>query len=339
MAKYVLGIGLVLLIMAALMILEGDIPAEQVDARYSNAQSRFLNLADGTTVHYRDQGDPDGPSIVLLHGSNSSLHTWEPWVSLLGDTYRIVTLDLPGHGLTGRTPKDDYSSKAFVATVRAVAEHLKLGQFVLGGNSMGGGVTWRYALAYPESVQALILVDASGLSAWWSEQTNADRNEGGADDARQQRANDDAPLAFSLLRQPWFTAIARYIDPYYLVVQGLKASHYDPEFVDDDLIQRYYDLSMRAGTRDATLIRFSTPRGAGDENVSLASLSQPSLIMWGEEDNVIPVSTADRFVQALPNAQRVVYPQVGHIPMEEVPQRSAADVRNFLEQVLLHADN
>jgi pimeloyl-ACP methyl ester carboxylesterase len=103
---------------------------------------------------------------MLLHGSNASLHTWEPWVALLGDEYRIVSVDLPGHRLTGRVPDDDDSMAAFVATVAAVADHLGIDRFALGGNSMGGGVTWQFALAHPERVSAMILVDAVGLRSW-----------------------------------------------------------------------------------------------------------------------------------------------------------------------------
>ncbi len=321
--KWLIGI-VILLAIAGLVLFETDIPAAEVDARYSNAESQFLALSDNGRVHFRDQGNANGQPLVLVHGSNSSLHTWEPWVELLGDTYRVVSLDLPGHGLTGRTPADDYSTETFVSVVKALTEHLNLEQFVLGGNSMGGGVTWRYTLAYPDDVSAMILVDASGLPTW--RETTAQT----ADDKEER----EAPLAFSLLRKPWFQGIARYIDPYFLVAQGLKASHFDPEFVDDELIARYYDLSMREGTRDATLKRFSSWRGGTVPDWNLSNLNHPTLILWGEYDAVIPVRVGEQFLQALPNAELMVYPDVGHIPMEEVPAQSAADVRAFLNNNL-----
>ncbi len=317
--KWLIGI-LILLVLAGFVLFESDMPAAEVDARYSNAASQFLALGDNGRVHFRDQGNADGQPVVLVHGSNASLHTWEPWVDLLGDKYRVISLDLPGHGLTGRTPADDYSTETFVAVVKALAEHLNLGPFVLGGNSMGGGVTWRYTLAYPDDVLAMILVDASGLPAWRETAVQS------AEDTQER----EAPLAFSLLRKPWFQGIARYIDPYFLVAQGLKASHFDPEFVDDELIARYYELSMREGTRDATLIRFSSWRGGAAQEWDLANLNRPTLILWGEYDAVIPASVGEKFEQALPNAELIIYPDVGHIPMEEVPVQSADDVRAFL---------
>ena len=170
------------------LMYKGDLPSEVVDAKYSNEQSRFLDIASGARIHFRDEGNPSGRALVLIHGSNASLHTWEPWVQRLGDEFRIITLDLPGHGLTGRVPGDDYSSTAFVETINAVVEHLGVNTFALGGNSMGGGATWRYTLAYPEKVSAMILIDASGLPQWWSERVQSSDVD-----------NERRPLAFTLL--------------------------------------------------------------------------------------------------------------------------------------------
>ena len=76
---------------------------------------------------------------MLIHGANASLHTWEPWVKLLGPQYRVITLDLPAHGLTGQVPNRDYSTANQVDTVDAVVTELGIDQFVLGGNFDGRG--------------------------------------------------------------------------------------------------------------------------------------------------------------------------------------------------------
>jgi len=188
----------------------------------------------------------------------------------------------------------------------------------LGGNSMGGGVSWRYALEHPESVLALILVDATGPSAWYQ--------------ARREAKPDKAsPLAFKLLGQSWFRAIAARIDPYYLAVQGAKSAYNDSPVVTDALIMRYYELALRAGTREAILGRFNSWQGPGRQPEDLSVLTQPTLILWGREDSVISVTTADQFQAAMPHSQVIIYDGVGHAPMEEVPERSAEDVRRFLK--------
>jgi pimeloyl-ACP methyl ester carboxylesterase len=303
----------------AVFLYKDEIPKDVVDAKYTSPASQFLEMANGARVHYRDEGNPDGLIVVLIHGSNASLHTWMPWIEELKSTYRIVTLDLPGHGLTGGVPDNDYSSQGQLNTVSAVIDHLGIEQFVLGGNSMGGGVTWRYALQNPKQVEAMILIDASGLPAWREEN-------------RAAQANDEkeAPLAFKLLGQPWFRAIAKYIDPYYLTVQGVKSAYNNSPVIDQALIDRYYELSLRAGTKDAILTRFSGRRN-WNETFDLSVLEQPTLVMWGAEDSLIPVETANKFAEVLPNTSLVIYENVGHIPMEEIAQQSAKDVLMFLE--------
>lgn len=324
MKTYVTLALLALLIGAGIWLFEGDFDAAEVDAKYSNEHSRFMTLASGARIHYRDQGKASGPTIVLVHGSNASLHTWEPWRERLQETYRVVTLDLPGHGLTGAVPDQAYGSDAQTKTLHALVNELDLPTFVLGGNSMGGGVSWRYALEHPDRVSALVLVDASGLWSW------REAEEAAANDESEENSG---PLVFRLLQKPWFQKIAGWLDTHYLTGEGLRAAFHDKSKVTEDMINLYYNMSMRAGTREATLARFSGfgNRSSGVTDADLAKLAMPTLVLWGETDALIPPSVGEKFVSVLPNARLIVYPDVGHIPMEEVPEQSAQDLLDFLE--------
>lgn len=301
----------------SVLLFEGDIPAATVDAKYSNSQSRFLVSENGSRIHYRDQGQSSGPAVVLIHGAMASLHTWEPWVQILGENYRLVTLDLPAHGLTGQVPSAEYGADAFTAAIEAVVNELGLDNFVLGGNSMGGGATWRYALENPDRVKAMVLVDSVPPSHWAQSELETGTERSG-------------PAAFSLLRQGWFRAIAGNLDPAPLIGQGLRSAYNNSPVVDDQLIARYYDLIMREGTRSAILGRTGSFGAEGNPRQDLSLLYQPTLIMWGEQDAVIPVSVAGQFEDVLPNTKTVIYEDLGHIPMEEDPVRTAADVLLFL---------
>ena len=309
-------------VLTATLFFEGDLPAAAVDAKYSSDSSQFLTLANGTRVHYRDEGNADGFPVVLIHGAMASLHTWEGWVAALSDDYRLISLDLPAHGLTGAAPvgaEDSYSSEGFTTAIHAVTESLGLTSFVLGGNSMGGGATWRYALAYPERVTALLLVNAVPPNRDWGKPPGAD-----APKTSEQKA---APIGFSLLGQSWFRAIARYFDPGLLIEQGLRSAYNDSPVVNEALVDRYYELMMREGTRGAILARTG---GWNAPPVDLSRLAQPTLVMWGAMDSVIPVSVAYQFKAHLPNNCTIIYSDLGHIPMEEAPNRTAADVSEFL---------
>lgn len=288
-----------------------DTEAEAMKAKYAYGASKFIDLAPGLSVHVRDEGKPDGRALVLIHGSNASLHTWEPWVKRLGNDYRIISLDLPGHGLTGSHPGGVYDYPVFVEVVDQVLAKLKVERAVFGGNSMGGGVTWLYALAHPEKVDGLLLVDAAGAPQWKARKV---------------------PIGFRLMRMPVVKELARYIAPRSMFVSSIKTSMSVHSVIDDALVDRYWELNRYPGNREATMKRFALAHNnkpASKEQ--LARIKAPVMIMWGEEDNLIPVSSATWFAEGLPGSKLVIYPKVGHIPMEEVPDRSAADVKAWLD--------
>jgi pimeloyl-ACP methyl ester carboxylesterase len=289
-----------------------DIPPRVLVERYANPASRFVELDGGTVAHLRDQGDPSGEALVLIHGSNASLHTWEPWVAILGDEFRVITMDLPGHGLTGRTVEDDYSIDAMADFVDAVTRELGAERFHLAGNSTGGEMAWVYALDHPERVRRLILVDASG---------------------HPEPEGEEEALGFRLARNPIVRSLMRFVTPRSVIEQTLRAAFVDISLVSDEMVTRYHELLLREGSREASARRFRLP--AETERVTeLSRIRSPTLVLWGREDRMVPVADAHAFARAIPDCTVRIYDGVGHIPMEEAPERSAADVRAFLNRRL-----
>jgi pimeloyl-ACP methyl ester carboxylesterase len=287
---------------------EPDIARSVLEAKYATPPSQFLMLGDGARAHVRDQGSRSGPVLVLVHGSNASLFTWEPWAKRLGDQFRVVSIDMPGHGLTGAVPNRDYSQEGMVKFVKEVTDRLGLAKFAIAGNSMGGGVAARFAEEYPASVSQLILVDAGGMPS---------------------KGGDRIPLAFRLARVPILNQILLHITPRSLVTEGLGDAIVHKEIIDDRMIDAYWDFARMAGTRQATMERF----GLNWDNAvqqHIADIKAPTLILWGAEDHLIPVQAAHEFQSAIPGSKLIVYPNTGHIPQEEVADRSAGDVRAFL---------
>ena len=311
----ILGLTLIIiLLLGVVILLEGDIPRDVVDARYASPASQYLDLGKQGRIHYRDEGHRRNQPVVLLHGSNASLHTWEPWVARLRDDYRIITIDLPGHGLTGAVESRDYSADSYVDVVSAIVAELDIKRFVIGGNSMGGGIAWRYTLANPEQVQGLVLVNSSGLPAW-----------------HEERDTESSGWIFTLLKQPWFRSVAIRLDTYHAVAQGLTEAYNQSPVVNEQLIQRYYELNMRQGTRQATIDRFS--QLPAEEDLALSAIQVPTLIMWGKEDSLIPFEVAARFEKAISNTTTAYYDGVGHVPNEEIPDQSKEDLLAFLQTI------
>lgn len=314
------GVGLLIvlaLVVIAVSVVRFDKAKDEL-AKYAAAPSQFISLADGAVAHVRDQGNREGPVLVLIHGSNASLHTWEPWVALLGAKYRIVTMDMPGHGLTGAVPGDDYSRTGMVTFTHEVLQKLGLTHYAIGGNSMGGGVAAQYAEDYPREVTALILVDAAGLP-------------------RKMQPGEKIPLGFRIARMPVLNKIMLYVSPRSIFEEGVRKVFVDQSKVTNEMIDRYYDLNLYDGNRRATGIRFRLPQN--DETVAekLGEIRALTLILWGDKDGLIPVENAAEFQKRISGAKVVIYPNVGHIPMEEVAEKSAADVDAFLSVALMPA--
>jgi pimeloyl-ACP methyl ester carboxylesterase len=189
-----------------------------------------------------------------------------------------------------------------------VADKLGLHSFALGGNSMGGGVAARFAEEHPSRVTKLILVDAAGMAI---------------------ASGDKVPLAFRIARTPVINRMMLYITPRSIVTEGLNDAIVHKEIIDDRMIDLYWDFARMEGTRAASLKRFSLPWTNDVEN-DIGKIDAPTLILWGEQDHLIPVAAAHKFNKAIPGSKLIVYPATGHIPMEEVPDESADAVRAFL---------
>lgn len=293
---------------AVLAFSDPDIPDDVLVAKYGQKPSQFVTLGSGARVHYRDQGSRTGPALVLLHGSNASLHTWEPWVAQIGDQFRMVSVDLPSHGLTGAVPGDDYSQEGMAKFVDEFTTAIGVERFALAGNSMGGGVAARFALMHPERLTHLILVDAAGMPS------NKPRDPG---------------LGFRLARIPGVQYLLLFVSPRSLFEDGLKKAIVDDALVTPAMIDRYWELNRRVGNRAATLKRFQVPQDTTIEQ-NANKITTPTLILWGDLDTLIPRDAGEAYNAAIKGSKLIVYNNVGHVPMEEVPEASARAVREFI---------
>ncbi len=283
--------------------------------KYTNAASKFVESSEGLRVHYRDQGNPEGIPIVLLHGTAASLHTWEPLVAELKDEYRLITYTQPGHGLTGPHPHDDYTFAGMAEALDLVTEELDLKRFILGGNSMGGWVSWRYALAYPERVDALLLLDAWGMPL------------------REGEEEPPMNLGFRLLGSPIGRILMQHYTPRMLVKKSALQSVSVASVMDEATVDRYWEMLRLPGNRRARALAAITDRKP-EMAERIGEIAIPTLVIWGEEDQLIFASAAQTFDERMPNADVVIYENVGHLPMEEAPERTALDIDVFLERTI-----
>jgi pimeloyl-ACP methyl ester carboxylesterase len=280
-----------------------DVPLADLLPKYASEASHFADI-EGMRVHYRDEGH--GLPLVLLHGTSSSLHTWDEWVLRLKGHRRIVRLDLPGYGLTGPAPDADYTPARLARVVIKLLDKLGVERADVAGNSLGGRVALTLALDQRTRVERLILVDASGLSG--------------------QRP----PAVFRLAQTALGGLALRWITPRFLVRANTKQVYGDLSRLREEVVDRYYDVALRAGNRQALIDRFQSAAPPALD-ARLKELHLPTLILWGGRDTWIPPSFGERLARGIAGAQLIVYPDAGHVPMEELPAQTARDADSFLE--------
>ncbi|OHC25284.1 MAG: alpha/beta hydrolase [Pseudomonadales bacterium RIFCSPHIGHO2_02_FULL_60_43] len=308
-----ISVSLVLLLLISLVAAVAwnwapDRPLADLKPRWALPPSQFVAV-DGMLVHLRDQGPRDDPApIVLLHGTSASLHTWEGWVAALQTKRRVISLDLPGFGLTGPFPDGDYRMAHYSAFLAHVLDQLQVPQAVVAGNSFGGQLAWQFALDHPQRVERLVLVDAAGYP----------------------RNATSIPIGFRLAQIPALAPLMANLLPRQMIEASIRNVYGDPSKVSDELIDRYYELTLRAGNREALRQRFIQAE-AGQGFTRIAELKVPTLIIWGGRDELIPPDNAERFKRDIQGSRLVLFDDLGHVPQEEDPARTVAVLMGFLE--------
>ena len=298
-----------------LMLRRPDISYNTLESVYSKSNSRYLKSGSQIELHFTDTGPRDAPILVLVHGYSASLNTWDAWVRNLRKDYRVIRLDLPGHGLSRCVDNDEIGIEQFIASIDRVTHSLDVDQFTLVGSSMGGHTAWAYALAHPDRLDGLVLVDAAG---WLSAPGEDDKD----------------PVIFKLLRNGFARNVMKDLDMSALIRSGLENSFADPELVTDEMVERYSAMSRAPCHREALLkIMSGTTLRVPASKERLSAIAVPTLILHGDTENLIPVAHAEKFADAIPGSKLIIYPETGHIPQEEQPVASVEDFRAFLATI------
>ena len=280
---------------------QNDIPVETLKKKYCNEQSKFIEI-NGQEIHYRDEGS--GYPLVLVHGTSSSLHTWDAWTNELKNDFRIIRMDIPAFGITGETKDRNYTIENYVKFIDAFTTALGVDTFYLAGNSLGGEITWNYAYSHPDRVKKIILIDAAGY----------------------QRTG-PTPLAFIIAKNPVLNKLMKKITPKRLIKKSLIDIYYDDSKVSDSVVTHYYEMLLRTGNRQAFSDRVRVIKYEAEEKVN--KIKTPTLIQWGKYDNWVLPEDAEKFKNDI--AESVVkYYEAGHVPMEELPEETAKDAKDFL---------
>lgn len=293
-----------LIFFAALYLWTPDKSKAELEKTYSSPKNAYVSVL-GVNMHYQDTGPSKNViPILFLHGFGSSLQTWDTWAQALSDDYRVISVDLPGFGLTGEDPSGIYTDQRSVEVLEAFLKELKIPKVVLVGNSMGGKFAWQFTARYPNQVSKLVLISPDGY----------------ASPGMEYGKKPDVPAIADLYR---------YFFSKTFLAMNLKPAYADPNTLNDALVNRYYDLMLAPGVRGAILGRMQQTV-LQDPVPSLASIQVPTLLIWGEKDAFIPISNSNDYLKVMPNVKRVSLPNIGHLPQEEQPSIGLAALKEFL---------
>ncbi len=274
-----------------------------LEARYVTPADRFVDV-DRLRVRIREEGPPDAPKLVLLHGFTFSLESFDAWAQELAKTHRVIRYDLSGHGLTGPDAQKRYAIAERVAFHEKVMDAIGVDKADLAGNSLGGLIAWRYAAAHPDRVGRLILIDSGGYSI------------NGVGDTPLMAP---APMKAYLLAAPAAGVAAAF-----------AAIYGDDAKVTPARLALARDMLRRRGNGKAAIEHIAEFTLA-DPSAELAKVSAPTLILWGGADALIPPAHADKFDAAIADSFLIVYDGAGHAPQEEVPEETLDDAKAFLD--------
>lgn len=247
-------------------------------------------------------------TIILIHGFSSSTYTWKHLAPHLEDDYRIVTLDLYGFGLSEK-PAIDYNTDLFRDQVIELMDALNIDRAHIGGNSMGGRVSLEITKMFPDRVLSLTLIDSAGYEM-------------------------NSPNF--LLKLAALPGVGRTIMSFRSRIQirsMLKDVYFDSSKINDQTIEAYYMPLRSPGGVNAHLSLLRSRDILEDVSGWITEIEQPTLILWGRHDNWIPVETANRFHEDLTNSELYIFDDAGHLPQEEIPEKTALQMHGFLKSL------
>ena len=303
-----IGFGAAILAIVLYGLWTPDLERVELEKRYLASSPQTIDV-DGLKVHYKETGPKGAPALLLLHGFGSSLQAWDDWSLKLEQKYRVIRLDLPGFGLTGASPAHDYSEEKDLAILTHFADKLGLEKFSVMGHSMGGKMAWSLAASQPERVQALVLMAPDGFP-------------------------ETKDIGTKPYEVPAIMGLIKFVLPKYLVRKSIEPAFVQADALNDALVNRYYDMLRAPGVRGAILER-SNQTIYTDPVPRLKAIKAPTLLIWGEQDQMIPSINAQSYANVLSNSTTVLVPKLGHLLQEEQPEKGLAAVMQFLDGQLI----
>ena len=287
------------------------VPAPSAGLEQSLGEAKIFDY-DGVRINYYEAGQ--GPPVILPHGFGASAYAWRFLGPALAKDHRVLTIDLKGFGLSAKPEDGKYTLRDQADLVAEFIRTRDLHDLVVIGHSMGGGVA---LMAYfkgrgdePARIKKLVLIDSAGYPQ-------------------------KLPLFIWLAKVPGLGSVGgKLLPPRFATARVLRKCYYHKDRITDEQIDTYAYYASLPGAREAIV---ATAQQIVPEDIQAISsqyhtIRVPVLIIWGAEDEVVPVSVGKQFKRDIPNSELVILPECGHMPPEEEPQETTRIVKAFLNK-------
>jgi pimeloyl-ACP methyl ester carboxylesterase len=273
-----------------------------------NAEYSWFTRVNGVRIHYQEAGDEDAPPVILIHGFISSNLLWSGvLVPLARAGCRVIAPDLPGYGYSDKPADAQYTIAEQARAVIGLMDRLQIGKATIVGASYGGAIAATMALDYPDRVAKLVLVGAV--------------------------TNDDPKKKF-LLRVSCLPVVGDITTPLFLGSRWILRKRMEDMYrrigrpINEKMVASRHHLLETANTQRAT-IRTARRWAANRIQREASLIRQPTLLVWGDQDDHIPIADAFRLRDAMPNARLIVFRNCGHLPPAEHPDKFVELVAGF----------
>jgi pimeloyl-ACP methyl ester carboxylesterase len=308
-----LGITALILVPVLLFIFRKDniISRDEAIVHCETSNSKYFDW-NGTEIHYTEWGSGD-TTILMVHGFGGSHKNFELISEILQDEYHIICVDLPAFGLS-EVPEGEYGSNdlfgLYQSHIRYCAANLCKDYYHLMGNSMGGWISWDLAAENDSSLLSLTLLNSAGF---------------GMAEVKQ--------VAAGWMTSPLGDFVFKKGVPFRLSRSNAERCLSNDELINDERVMDNYYMMNKEGTFPWMLKMVGAD--VLPDTSKLNTIQCPSLVVWGDEDEIVPAEHADKFVERIPNSQKLVYEKCGHTPQMEYPEQFVEDWRNFVANTVL----
>ena len=284
---------------------------EVLKGKYGTHPSEFIALPNGVNLHVRDEGNPESPVIIFLHGHTEDLHTWNNMAKKLVENFRVIRFDLRRHGLTGPAQDNEYKLESYVSDLSLLIQHFELDNFVLIGHSMGGRISTKYTIENPEKVNGLVLLSASGVP-------------------REEKTS--PPMALRMMKNPFGRALIRRVWSRKMAKDSLMDMVFDSSSITEEEVDRMWNFSRYPGSMNAMFREFAKP-WEDFKPIEIEGISTNTLLIWGEEDTICPISMGEWYDSQLPTSKLVRLQNIGHNPQFECPDKCLDEITSWMSSL------